>query len=183
MLPNLRQWGPPLVALVLAVLVIDQNLHPDENDDVDTQALAVPVRHARDEAPVNEAPADDAGRATALQNPLVRTDRLQARQGVRAEPIGDLFASKSWQPPPPKPLPPPLPPPPRAPPFPYTYLGGMSDEGKLTAYFGAGERVIVARAGDVINGAYRVDSLAAGQMQLTYLPLNQQLVIPIGALR
>jgi hypothetical protein len=173
MLPNLRQWGPPLVALVLAVLVLDQQLHPEEDDGVDTQALAMPVRHAGEKA----AP------EAALQNPIVRTDRLQARTALNAEPIGDLFAARSWQPPPPKALPPPPPPPPRAPPFPYTYMGGMSDDGKLTAYFGAGEKVIVVRAGDVINSAYRVDSLAAGQMQLTYLPLNQQLVIPIGALR
>jgi hypothetical protein len=178
---RLRKWGALLVALVLAALVIDQQLHPDEVD-ADADAIAAPLnrRHQPDanaEAAASEiAPAD-------APPPLIRTDRLQAREAGAAGPVADLFASRSWLPPTPKPAPVPPPPPPQAPPFPYAYMGGMSDEGRLTAYFGAGERVIVVRAGDVINAVYRVDSINSGQMKLTYLPLNQQLVIPIGALR
>ena len=124
----------------------------------------------------------------------VRFDRLDARQRTfeAAEPAAAgsapepaLFASVSWAPaPPPKP-PTPAPPPPKpvAPPFPYSYMGGLTEDGVRTAFFNKGERVLPVKAGDTVDGSYRVDQLNEQQMQLTYLPLDQRLSVTIGGSR
>lgn len=127
--------------------------------------------------------------SAAAPNESIRFDRLDARQtaleaidprrpALASPPT--LFGSVSWAPPPP-PQPPPAPPPkPVAPPFPYSYMGGLLDDGVRTAFFNKGERVLAVKAGDTVDGAYRVDQLNDKQMQLTYLPLNQIMSFPIG---
>lgn len=102
---------------------------------------------------------------------LLRTPRDQA--------ASDLFAARSWYvpPPPPKPLPPP---PPSAPPLPFSFMGKMMDEGKLTVYLSAQERNYVVRTGDTIDGTYKVEEVGARMLTLTYLPLNIKQTLMIG---
>ena len=88
-----------------------------------------------------------------------------------------LFAVQTWLPPPPPPV---APPPPKPPAFPYTYLGGLTDESGRSAYFRLGDQVITARVNDTIDDQWRVDRLDERQMTLTYLPLNMPSVVPIG---
>ena len=66
------------------------------------------------------------------------------------------------------------------PPFPYTYMGGMLDDGVRTGFFTRGERLLRLRAGDVVDGAFRVDSLGGSEMTLTYLPLGEPLRVAFG---
>lgn len=124
--------------------------------------------------------------------PQVRLDRLSARQRALAadDESADaappaLFGAVSWQP-----SPPPVqravaeaPPPPVAPPFPYAYLGGLSEDGVRTAFFTQGERVLPVKAGDTVDAVYRIDQMTEKLMTLTYLPLNQSLSLALGGKR
>lgn len=125
--------------------------------------------------------------------PQVRLDRLAARQRALAadDESADaappaLFGAVSWQP-----SPPPAqraaetapPPPPVAPPFPYAYLGGLSEDGVRTAFFTQGERVLPVKAGDTVDAVYRIDQMTEKLMTLTYLPLKQSLSLALGGKR
>jgi hypothetical protein len=49
-------------------------------------------------------------------------------------------------------------------------------------YLLAGDRLIVASVGDVIDAVYRIDGADHGQIQFTYLPLDQRQQLAIGVL-
>lgn len=94
----------------------------------------------------------------------------------------DVFGAKSWYvpPPPPKPLPPP---PPAPPPMPFTYMGRMVEEGKTTVFLTRQDRSYAIKAGDTIDGTYRVDSIEVSGVTFTYLPLNMQQTLAMGGLK
>jgi hypothetical protein len=100
--------------------------------------------------------------------------------------VDALFHSQSWYvapPPPPPPPPEPVvaPPPPTAPPLPFTVMGSYARPGDATVYFFTrGDRVFDVHIGDTIDNTYSVDSVANGQLVLTYKPLNIQQMLPIG---
>ena len=95
-----------------------------------------------------------------------------------------LFAQHSWfvlQPAPPPPPPPPAPEP-TAPPLPFTFLGSFAPKGEPPVYFLArGDRLIDARVGNVIDGVYKFESAAGGQLVFVYLPLNTRQNLNAGA--
>lgn len=93
----------------------------------------------------------------------------------------DLFPPQSWKPPPvPTPVvvaPPP--PPPQAPPLPFKYVGRW-DAGEGEALFLAqGDRVVSVRVGQTL-AQWHLDSVDAGGMNFTYLPLQQQRQLRFG---
>lgn len=94
------------------------------------------------------------------------------------------FAHQDWTPPPPPPPPPqpaPPPPPPTAPPLPFTFIGKSVGNGAWEVYLARGDRTYVVREkGAVIDGTYRVESIAPPVLTLTYLPLNQTQQLNIG---
>jgi hypothetical protein len=104
---------------------------------------------------------------------------LPQRAGVAPDSKGDAFAALNWLPPPPPvrvapPAPPPPPPAPVAPPLPFTYVG-LLEKGaaKPQAFISKGDSLLVVSAGDLLdNNTYRVDTLTAQQIVITYLPLN-----------
>jgi hypothetical protein len=103
------------------------------------------------------------------------------RERIAAEGGGDAFRTATWTPPPPPPppaaapSPPPPPPPPTAPPLPFTFVGLLEQKAsRPTAFLAKGEALVVAAVGDVIDGTYRVESLSAAGIVVTYLPLNQR---------
>jgi hypothetical protein len=91
-----------------------------------------------------------------------------------------LFAATSWTPPPPKPPPPPPPAPPMAPPLPFKYVGKQRIAGGWEVFINRGEQVLVVRAGQSIDAAYRVESVKPPTMVLTYLPLDETQSMSIG---
>jgi hypothetical protein len=105
-----------------------------------------------------------------------------------AAPKRDVFAPHSWlppPPPPPKPVPPveiqgpPAPPPP--PPLTFAYLGQLDVQGEPTVYFLAhGERVLLVKIGDTIDGVYRLLAQEGSQLALVYLPLNAKQLLPLN---
>ena len=97
----------------------------------------------------------------------------------------NLFASGTWvvapaavAAPVAKPLPPPAP---MAPALPFTYLGRYPDLAKPVIVLMRGDRLLLVSTGDVIEGTYRVETLGANSLGLTYLPLNIRQNLEIGA--
>ena len=123
----------------------------------------------------------------------LQLDRLDARQRALARSDLDVgsagatgFDPTAWQPPPSKAQaaavaePPPVP---VAPPFPYAYLGGLTEDGVRTTFFSEGERVLPVQAGDTVDAVYRIDQMTETQMTLTYLPLNQTQTVALRSRR
>ncbi|MNV71270.1 hypothetical protein D3C71_1642790 [compost metagenome] len=64
--------------------------------------------------------------------------------------------------------------------MPFTYLGKAVDDGQVTVFVAQGDRNLVVKAGDVIDGVYRADSILPPVMTFTYLPLQMQQTLEIG---
>lgn len=109
------------------------------------------------------------------------TLELPRRSRMDPESRGNAFANLSWLPPPPKvvavpPPPPPKPPPPTAPPLPFTFVGLMEKgAARPQAFLSRGDALLVVAAGDTIdNNTYRIETLSAQKIVITYLPMNIQ---------
>lgn len=114
------------------------------------------------------------------------TLKLPPRDRAVPESKGQAFTTLSWLPPPPPVrvvLPPPPPPPvvPVAPPLPFTFVGLMEQgSARPQAFLSKGEALLVVAAGDLLeNNTYRVDTLNAQQIVITYLPLNAPQILNI----
>lgn len=94
---------------------------------------------------------------------------------------GGAFHTQNWNPPPPEQPPPPPPPKPTAPSIPFAFIGKTLGEGKWDVHLAQGDRIHTVHAGDVIDGVWRVDTVAPPMMTITYLPLNQVQTMNIGA--
>ena len=114
---------------------------------------------------------------------------LPPRDRVVPESSGDAFVARSWLPPvvlAPPPPPPPAPKPlaPVAPPLPFAFVGMLeAGTAKPQAFLSKGDALLVVAAGDMLdNDTYRVDSLSAQQIVMTYLPMNlKQTLSAMGA--
>lgn len=138
-----------------------------------------------------------AGTSAALKSLSQQVALWQARGAF--EPLGEA-GNAAWAsklpppPPPPKQEPPPPPPPPTAPPFPYQWIGRWQEMSPTSAGVSASSasaaaskgapsvdlaviagpnQTWVVKAGDVIEGQWRIDAVTERSVQLTYLPLSQ----------
>lgn len=151
----------------------------------DAGVVAPVEREARSGAaePAAAAPARRASAAAAS----LRLERLSRRApsppADEAASDPPLFAVQSWQPPSPPPPPSAEPVEPVAPPFPYTYMGGLSDDRGRTAFFNRGDRVLTVRTGETVDGTFRVDHLDETSMTVTYVPLNKTAQVALGGMR
>ena len=95
-----------------------------------------------------------------------------------------VFQSQNWTPPPPKmvAVAAPPPPPPMAPPLPFVYLGKAAADGAWEVFLSRADKTYIVRTNTVIDGAYKVVTIAPPVMTLTYLPLNQVQQLNIGVL-
>ncbi|MCQ4347438.1 hypothetical protein NGA35_08365 [Pseudomonas stutzeri] len=100
----------------------------------------------------------------------------------------DLFAAHSWrQAPPAVPVPAWTPPPPApapapvAPALPFEFVGKLDDAYRLRVFLTRGDKLYTVGVGDVIDGAYRVESIAGSEMVLTYLPLDVRQTLSVGS--
>ncbi len=135
------------------------NEPPDDaaGDRID---VAEPVMHT----PRPSAPAQD---------PAPITPRTSSQDAAARLALGpNLFPEQTWYTPPP-PLPPPPPPPPQAPALPFSYMGRWQEAGQTTYYLARGTLPVSARAGQVLDGVWRLEPVAGGMLNFTYLPLNQ----------
>ena len=169
---RVRPWRQRVLFSALAVAIALSAASGKSRQTPDEPVL--PTKHSTPRA------------AKQLAQPLphVELERLQ----LQAAPAGNepeaanAFPAMSWYvppppPPPPKPLPPP---PPTAPPMPFSFMGRYEDGEKLIILLVKGDRVYTVSEGEVIDNTYRVDRLSAGQLELTYLPLNIKQTISTG---
>jgi len=129
-------------------------------------------------APRVERPVRDAEPARADAVPEVRLDLLGKR--VAAAPAGDPFQAQSWEPPEQK-VRRAAPPPPQAPPIPFAYMGKLVDDGTTTVFLARADRNYVVRAGDTIDGTYRIEKIGDEAVELVYLPLKARQTLPFTA--
>lgn len=148
--------------------------------------------------PAARAPANAHARERQVESPQKGSAPVILRLVPRDELIGEkedrfkngeagLFGPQNWTPPPPPPsspppslAPPPPPPPPSAPPLPFTFIGKSVSASGWEVYLASGARTYLVREKSVIDGLYRVDSIAPPTLTLTYLPLNQVQQLNIG---
>lgn len=136
-----------------------------------TAASASPSRVAPDPAP----------RAAAVPPSDPRTGHERVRLALAR---ADLFPVQSWYvppPPPPPPPPAPPPPPPQAPPLPFSYMGRWQEGATVTYYLArAGAGPVGVRAGEVLDGVWRLESVHGRTLDFIYLPLNQMRSLQTG---
>jgi hypothetical protein len=170
-IPARQRWVVYAIVLLLAVTAVRWAGGQDRAEPRATAAYQA----ERAERPAREGPAT--GNAEAM--PAVRLDQLERRAG--GAPAGDPFQARSWEPPLPvarRALPPS---PPQAPPLPFAYLGKLVDGGQTTVFLATPDRNYIVRAGDTLDGRYRVEKIEEDRLALTYLPLDTQQTLPLGA--
>jgi hypothetical protein len=97
----------------------------------------------------------------------------------------DPFRTVSFASPPPAPVTVQAPAPvvavkPVAPPFPYQFFGRMVDvNGKTLTFLIRDGSLVPVQQGEVIDGNYRIDAANDTQLQVTYLPLNEQTTLTL----
>lgn len=120
-----------------------------------------------------------AARRQAAQ-PVADIPDIVIRRQTTASPRADPFSPSAWLPaPPPVKAEPPSPP--MAPPFPYSYLGRVDDAGKASVLLGRADKSVTAQTGDLIDGVWRVDTIAERSIELTYQPLGQRQTLSAGS--
>ena len=127
-------------------------------------------------------PTMEAAMVTPARPPVVAPP---AREAIDVGNAADMFKGRSWTPPPPPPPPATVepvrpPPPPSAPPLPYRFIGMLEQKSdQPTAFLAKGEALHVVKVGDIVDGAYRIESLSAAKVVFTYLPLKQQQTLSV----
>lgn len=116
---------------------------------------------------------------------LIPRSQLISMPNSESRPGRDLFAGRSWTPPPlpVKALPPAAPALPAAqvaPPLPFTYVGKKLEADVWEVFLQRGEQSFLVRTGATIEGTYRVDSITPQRLNMTYLPLGQSQSLSIG---
>lgn len=157
-------------------------------DRTPADAVAEAVTRSKTSAPA-PAQRNSPGSAPAKAVPVILTLEPRAhlpaplahKDADDADDARGLFASRDWTP---LPVPPVAvkPPPPAPPPMPFTYIGKAASDGVWEVFLASADKTYVVRAHTVIDGVYRVESIAPPLLAITYLPMNRLQQIPIGVL-
>jgi hypothetical protein len=168
-IPAKQRWIFYAIALALTLIAVKWAGGQDRAD-------AAPAAQQDAAARPASAPA-----AATERTPELRLDLLGAR--ASPAPAGDPFQARSWAP---EPSPAEVtrrrapPPPPQAPPVPFAYLGKLVEDATTMVFLSQGDRNYVVRAGDTIEGTYRVDRVGDDRLDLTYLPLKTKQTLPFN---
>ena len=140
-----------------------------------------PSALARARAQAKAYPAADPPSVEDARIPELKLERLALR--AQRDTDADPFNARSWEAlaaEEPRRNAPPPPPPPRAPPLPFRFMGKLIDGDGVAVFLTTGERNWVVRAGDTIDGTYRVQAIGEQKMTLTYLALQIPQELAIG---
>lgn len=170
-----RTWRQRVLLGALAVTIVLSAASGKEWQGVDETVM--PVKRPNSVARGNPA----------QPRPQLELERLNRQDAAEKAEIAasHAFRAMSWYVPPPPPPPPPPPkplppPPPTAPPLPFSFLGRYEEGATRIILLVRGERIYTVTEGEVIDNIYRVERLAGGQLELTYLPLNIKQTISTG---
>ncbi len=172
---DLARIALPVVALGLIASVVVGREKPSEAPQEPVARMNTRIAPA--EKPLSDAdldparlvrPALEEGKVTADANPFSRRsfEPPQAAAGAAAGA-------------------PEAPAPPEAPPLPFTYLGKVIEDGKLSVFLARGEDSYSITAGQKrgqkIGNEYRVDKVTESSVSFTYLPMNTKQTLDIPA--
>jgi hypothetical protein len=149
-----------VVALVLAASVVTGRERPSDAPPRPAERLAAQIRA--------EAPGEELG--------LERLERTHGA-GAQADPFAPRsFASAAGE----APAAAAAPARPSAPPLPFTYLGKVIEDGRLSVFLSRGGQNYSVGAPQQLDREYRVDKVTETRITFTYLPLGsrQSLEIP-----
>jgi hypothetical protein len=76
---------------------------------------------------------------------------------------------------------PPLPASPPAPDIPFTYVGKQAADGRWEVYLARGDETLIVREQTIIDGAYRIETIAPPTLTLVYLPTRLVQTLDIGS--
>lgn len=195
---GLKQWMI-LVTAGLGSFLLPFWMQMDAQPDDD---LVTPVsREQRQKTARTTSPGASAGISTEAMpsSENAQPSNFRMNRVVVRDPFGQLMPDTvaiAAPPPPPPPLqrkpvvkvvvaagPPPPPPAPVAPPLPFTAIGFIQGQrigdGQQQTFIQQGEKLTVIRQGDTINNTYRVDTITAERIVVTYLPLGQKQTLPL----
>ena len=138
---------------------------PASDAEADLAEVAEPAARAQPAAPTT----------TTIDAAAVARKKLQQAAPRLALARANLFPEQTWFIPPPPPPPPPYvpPPPPQAPALPFSYMGRWQEAGQTTFYLVRGMLPVSVRAGQVLDGVWRLEPVTGSLLNFTYLPLNQ----------
>jgi hypothetical protein len=152
-----RRWS--LIALAAIATGVVTYLAPEGSKPVE---VAAPVQRAeavpavvRAQAPIGELP---------------------SRQPIGRQ-RGDIFATRSWAPPPSAP---PQPAAPAPPPNPYRFAGTVHHDGQRKVFLAMGDRIFEAKEGEMLEQNFRVQSVAADAVTLVYVPLEMPVTMALA---
>jgi hypothetical protein len=150
---------------------------------MDTRREPQPAARPR-ALPPPPAPHDDAPGAAHVELERLLPTKEGATEGDGKVAL-NVFRAMTWRveppPPPPTPAPKPAPPPPPSPPpMPFTFMGRYEESGARILMLVKGDRMYTVSEGEVIENTYRVERLAGGNLELTYLPLGIKQSISAG---
>lgn len=90
---------------------------------------------------------------------------------------GDIFGPQSWVPPPPPSAAKSVP---KPPPLQFKYLGKVVEGDETRVFLSLADRNYIVKAGEAINGQYRMDEVNDHAITLTYLPLDAKQMLAIS---
>ena len=102
------------------------------------------------------------------------------KRARKEEPVPDLFAPRSFAPPPLAAAAPNAKPPPAAPPLPFRYLGRIIDGERTSVFVSRGDEPYIIEPGQRIDPQYQVGEVTETAVTFVYLPLGirQTLLMP-----
>ena len=190
--------GQPWLRWALGLTLVATAWVAVTTDDVEPSVAFVPARPTRSFGPASEnagrvASAQTAAPALAFETPT-KSEWAMTRQTPLSWPKLSANGLAAWGLPPPllapkvvalapPPGPPPTPPPPTAPPFPYELVGRLQQGDQAQALMSGPVRTVALRAGDVVEGQWRIDKVDTSAVHLTWLPGAQPQRIEYGAAR
>ena len=89
---------------------------------------------------------------------------------------GDLFATRSWQPPP---SPPPPASAPKAPPLPFKYAGKLIEDKSVRVFLTQGDTTTLVAQGDTL-GNYDIERVTTSSVALLFRPLQEKQILNFG---
>ena len=170
----LRAWLADLAAQQPALAIDELSLHRStaEAGQVEGRLRLLLFLRARPANPI--AVAAEGAAPTAEGDAVAPAPTLPTPRFAAA--AGELFATRSWQPPPP-----PAPPPPKpvAPPLPFKYAGKLIGEAELRVFLTQGDTTTLVKQGDRL-GNYDIERVTTSSVVLLYRPLQEHQTLNFG---
>jgi hypothetical protein len=160
-----RRW---LIWGILLALTIGAILYPVDNDTQVVSAVhagPAPIQLALAETPLTRSPDQEPPKEADPFAPR----RWQAQplpSTTKVEPVSAI------------PVAPPIPQGP--PPLPFRYMGSLNDDGQQVVYLSRGEQMLLARHGEVLEGAYKVLAVSSQRIEFEHLATGEKQSLAIA---